>query len=215
MERLGGLYWSKRSHLNFIVATIIATLLPNAHRYGLPALFIFDHDRFTKASELMLTVGTSLLGFIIATVTLLFAITASEKFHLLRQSKSYADLSKASNGSIFWLITMSGVGAILLFIDNAVFEQHSSMLSFIMIFIAIQASAGTAALTWLISKVLFPSRDRPNCATARAYACVECDCRLVKTAPAATSISCSSVHRRSWSSSWPTHLSFHLISKAS
>lgn len=102
----------------------------------------------------MLTVGTSLLGFIIATVTLLFAITASEKFLLLRESKSYADLSKASNGSIFWLVAMSAVGATLMFIDNATFAQHTAMLSGIMIFIAIQASTGTAALTWLIAKVL-------------------------------------------------------------
>ena len=154
MERLGVIYWSKRPYCNSIFAIAAAYLLPNVHNYGIPVLFKFEYEDFTKASELMLTVGTSLLGFIIATVTLLFAITVSEKFLLLRESKSYADLSKASNGSIFWLVAMSAVGATLLFIDKATFGQHAAMLSGIMIFIAIQASAGTAALTWLIAKGL-------------------------------------------------------------
>jgi hypothetical protein len=102
----------------------------------------------------MLTVGSSLLGFIIAAVALIYALTASQRFEVLRRSKSFDELAATSKASMFWLLSASILGAVLTFIDPAAFQYASKPLTFLSTFVAAEVGFSTAALTWVIGRLI-------------------------------------------------------------
>lgn len=147
-------YWKARSLYNAGGALFTATILTFGQSWGLPKVFRYDFLTFNKSMELMLTVGSSLLGFIIAAVTLIYALVTNERFSLLRQSRSFSELAAASRASISWLLITSVGGAILLMLNVNAFAIASRFLIFLTIFITFEAFASTAALAWIISRLI-------------------------------------------------------------
>ena len=151
---LSRLYWRSRAICNAAGSTAVSLVVTAGSSHGLPKLFRADYSDYKKAAEMMLTVGSSLLGFIIAAVSLMYALTASERFDLLRRSKSFVELAAASKASMFWLFTSSALGAALMFIDPALFGSGRSSLIFLSAFVAAQVGFSTAALTWVIGRLI-------------------------------------------------------------
>jgi hypothetical protein len=132
----------------------MAMIVSYGRALGLPALFRGDHAAFTKGAEVMLSVGSSLLGFIIAAVTLIYALTADQRFTLLRSSRSFSELAAASRAAMFWLLIASILGATLLLVDPRAFALAPRGLIFVAIFVATEVAMSTAALTWMISRLI-------------------------------------------------------------
>lgn len=102
----------------------------------------------------MLSVGSSLLGFIIAAVTLIYALTADRRFTLLRSSRSFSELAAASRAAMFWLLIASILGATLLLVEPRAFALAPRALIFVAVFVATEVAMSTAALTWMISRLI-------------------------------------------------------------
>lgn len=151
---LGHFYWRSRALCNVICSGMIGVLASSGYKVGIPNLFRGDFASFVKAAELMLSVGSSLLGFIIAAVTLVYALTADQRFSLLRASNSFSELSAASRAAMFWLLVASVFGALLLLIEPSAFEIARHGLIFVGAFIAAQVTVSTAALTWVIGRLV-------------------------------------------------------------
>lgn len=147
-------YWRFRTFANMAGSTLIASLVSFGTKIGAPTLFTVDHDIFTHAAEQMLSVGTSLLGFIIAAVTLIYALTTNERFNILRKSKSYRELAAASRAAIYWLLMASIFGAACSFVAPEVFYRIDKAFVFSATFMAAQGTLSTAALTWVISRLI-------------------------------------------------------------
>lgn len=122
--------------------------------WGLPVVFTGDFKAFGKGAELMLSVGSSLLGFIIAAVTLIYALTAGARFELLRNSSSFSDLAAASRASMFWLLAVSLLGAALVLVSSSAFGSLRPILIFTAVFVSAQAAISTTGLTWIIGRLV-------------------------------------------------------------
>jgi hypothetical protein len=147
-------YWRARRIYNVSGALCAATITSHGRAWGLPSVFRSDHAAFTKGAELMLSVGSSLLGFIIAAVTLIYALTADQRFALLRASSSFSELAAASKAAMFWLLIASILGATLLLIEPSVFALAPRGFIFAAVFVAAEVAISTAALTWMISRLI-------------------------------------------------------------
>jgi hypothetical protein len=132
----------------------VAAIASLGRAWGLPVIFRGDPAAFAKGAELMLSVGSSLLGFIIAAVTLIYALTADQRFALLRASSSFSELAAASKAAMFWLLIASILGATLLLVDPGVFALAQRGLIFAAVFVAAEVAISTAALTWVISRLI-------------------------------------------------------------
>lgn len=132
----------------------MAAIMSLGPAWGLPFIFRGDHVAFTKGAELMLSVGSLLLGFIIAAVTLIYALTADQRFALLRGSSSFSELAAASKAAMFWLLIASILGATLLLVEPGVFALAPRGLIFAAVFVAGEVAISTAALTWVISRLI-------------------------------------------------------------
>lgn len=132
----------------------MAAIASHGHVWGLPAVFRGDNATFTKGAELMLSVGSSLLGFIIAAVTLIYALTVDQRFALLRASRSFSELAAASRAAMFWLLIASILGATLLLVEPGIFALAPREFVFAAVFVATEVALSTAALTWVISRLI-------------------------------------------------------------
>lgn len=147
-------YWRARKIYSTGGALSVAAIASLGRAWGLPVIFRGDHAAFAKGAELMLSVGSSLLGFIIAAVTLIYALTADQRFALLRASSSFSELAAASKAAMFWLLIASILGATLLLVDPGVFALAQRGLIFAAVFVAAEVAISTAALTWVISRLI-------------------------------------------------------------
>jgi hypothetical protein len=147
-------YWQARRIFNTSGALCTAVIVSHGRAWGLPAVFRSDHAAFTKGAEVMLSVGSSLLGFIIAAVTLIYALTADQRFTLLRASRSFSELAAASKAAMFWLLIASILGATLMLVEPTAFALAPTGLTFVAVFVATEVAMSTAALTWVISRLI-------------------------------------------------------------
>jgi hypothetical protein len=132
----------------------MAAIASRGQVWGLPAVFRGDDAAFTKGAELMLSVGSSLLGFIIAAVTLIYALRVDQRFALLRASRSFSELAAASRAAMFWLLIASILGATLLLVEPGIFALAPRVFIFAAVFVATEVALSTAALTWVISRLI-------------------------------------------------------------
>ncbi|WP_421884697.1 hypothetical protein [Novosphingobium sp.] len=151
---MSSLYWRARVAFNTGLSLSLAVITTLGPALDLPKIFRGDHVAFAKGAEMMLSVGSSLLGFIIAAVTLIYALTADKRFEVLRASASFSELAAASKAALFWLLIASVLGAILLMIEPHVFATAPRILIFVAVFVAVEVAVSTAALTWLISRLI-------------------------------------------------------------
>lgn len=147
-------YWRARKFYNTNAALSVASIVSLGPALGLPIVFRGDHVAFTKGAELMLSVGSSLLGFIIAAVTLIYALTADQRFALLRASNSFSELAAASKAAMFWLLIASILGAALLLVESDVFALAHRGLVFAAVFVTGEVAISIAALTWVIGRLI-------------------------------------------------------------
>ncbi|WP_443970093.1 hypothetical protein [Sphingobium sp. CR28] len=136
------------------IAVTVALIASLGKSYGLPPIFRGDYGAFVKSAELMLSVGSSLLGFIIAAVTLIYALTAGQQFALLRASGSFSELAATSKAAMFWLLTASILGATLLLLEPSAFDHAPRIFIFLAAFVTAEVFVSTAALTWVISRLI-------------------------------------------------------------
>jgi hypothetical protein len=151
---IGDVYWRWRSFVNLLVSIGSAAIVVWAPRFGSPVLFKGDYGTYSKASELMLSVGSALLGFVIAAVTLLYALTSTERLSLLRSSRSYQHLLGSCKSSVLWLLLTTLTGMALIFLDPRMFVAYRACLIFVMIFVLVQATMNVTGLSWITSKLL-------------------------------------------------------------
>ncbi|WP_205525149.1 hypothetical protein [Novosphingobium sp. THN1] len=148
------IYWRARRIYNMGLALSLAATFSLGRGWGLPVLFSGDHAAFVKGAELMLSVGSSLLGFVIAAVTLIYALTDSQKFNVLRASSSFFELAAACKAAMLWLLISSILGAIFLWLEPSVFASSPRGFIFVAVFVAAEVATSTSALTWMISRLI-------------------------------------------------------------
>lgn len=121
---------------------------------GIPSIFQSDFLTFRKGAELLITVSASLLGFIIAAVALIYALTSTQRFDLLRNSQSFSELAATSKAAMTWLFVASLIGAVFAFLSASTYQEASEILTFASVVSASQAAISTFVLTWVIARLV-------------------------------------------------------------
>lgn len=151
---LSRVYWKSSRVYNAGIALVVALNASFGQAWGVRPIFKGDYGAFSRSAELMLSVSSSLLGFIIASVTLIYALVAGQRFTLLRASNSFSELAATSKAAMFWLLAASILGAAFVLIQSDAFYLARNGLIFAGVFVAAEVAISIAALTWVISRLI-------------------------------------------------------------
>lgn len=141
--------------MNFMGALGAAVLILAGPRMGIPVLFERNGATFIRCAEALLTVSSSMLGFVIAAVAFLFSMTESAKLAFLKKSPAYPQLGALYRRAAFWLFAAASFGGLGLALGpSTVSETGGDLLIGLMLFVAIQASVSLCGLAWVLGRLV-------------------------------------------------------------
>ena len=145
-----GAYFRYRSIIDIVSGVIVACAVIYGGSAGIVIFRQAQLDTLSAACGIIFQVSSSLLGFVLASVTFLSVHLKQAEYRILRQSKSYVALSLVFSSALWRLLALTvwSMGASL------ISREYLEIALAGMIFLSVISLNVVAALVWIVLRVL-------------------------------------------------------------